>query len=78
MQYLESHLFILLVLVFCSNLYAASDCQLNEPNEYKVAYTVTVDKSGHGNFTTIQSAIDSIPVNNNKWTRIQISPGKYE
>ncbi|KAL4602869.1 hypothetical protein ACB092_10G084200 [Castanea dentata] len=31
----------------------------------------------HGNFTTIQSAIDSIPSGNAKWIRIQIFAGVY-
>ena len=56
----------------------ALDCQVNDANEVKVAYTITVDKSGQGNFTTIQQAIDSIPSDNSKWIRIQIPSGSYK
>ncbi|KAF2325062.1 hypothetical protein GH714_022534 [Hevea brasiliensis] len=59
------------------SIYEALDCQLNESSNYKVAYTITVDKSGKGKFTTIQSAIDSIPDGNTQWIRIQISPETY-
>ncbi|XP_050281527.1 probable pectinesterase 66 [Quercus robur] len=52
-------------------------CELNEANPFKVAFTITVDISGHGNFTTIQSAIDSIPSGNTMWIRIQIFAGVY-
>ncbi|KAJ9171706.1 hypothetical protein P3X46_015030 [Hevea brasiliensis] len=57
---------LLVVISVCKAL----DCQLNESNQYKVAYTVLVDKSGEGNFDTIQSAIDSIPENNTQWIRV--------
>ncbi|XP_009796005.1 putative pectinesterase 29 [Nicotiana tabacum] len=39
--------------------------------------TVYVDPSGHGNFTTIQSAIDSVPQYNKNWICIYIKAGKY-
>ncbi|KAL4296719.1 hypothetical protein GQ457_12G002040 [Hibiscus cannabinus] len=39
--------------------------------------TVTVDKSGHGDFSTIQSAIDSVPSNNVYWHCINVKPGTY-
>ncbi|KAL6132784.1 hypothetical protein ACLB2K_065023 [Fragaria x ananassa] len=38
-----------------------------------VSRTIVVDKSGLGNFTSVQQAIDSIPSNNLLWTRILIS-----
>ncbi|CAI8593793.1 unnamed protein product [Vicia faba] len=38
---------------------------------------ILVDGSGHGNFTTIQSAINSIPSNNKYWTTIRIKAGNY-
>lgn len=40
--------------------------------------TVYVDPSGHGNFSTIQSAIDSVPSNNMKWICIYIKAGIYK
>ncbi|XP_055822139.1 probable pectinesterase 29 [Solanum dulcamara] len=39
--------------------------------------TVYVDPYGHGNFPTIQSAIDSVPQDNQKWICIIIKPGQY-
>ncbi|KAM6544686.1 hypothetical protein CsatB_025422 [Cannabis sativa] len=39
--------------------------------------SVTVDQSGHGNFKTIQSAIDSVPSNNAYWFYINIKAGIY-
>ncbi|XP_062104491.1 probable pectinesterase 29 [Humulus lupulus] len=39
--------------------------------------TITVDQSGHGNFNTIQSAIDSVPSNNKYWIYIIIKAGVY-
>ncbi|XP_049363911.1 probable pectinesterase 29 [Solanum verrucosum] len=46
-------------------------------NERKKNPTVYVDPSGHGNFATIQSAIDSVPQNNQYWICILIKPGQY-
>ncbi|XP_057443959.1 probable pectinesterase 29 [Lotus japonicus] len=39
--------------------------------------TIIVDQSGHGNFKTIQSAIDSIPSNNRYWVSINVKTGIY-
>ncbi|KAJ6290015.1 hypothetical protein OIU78_025850 [Salix suchowensis] len=39
--------------------------------------TLLVDKSGHGNFSSIQSAIDSIPSENKNWVCIHIRAGTY-
>lgn len=40
-------------------------------------YTITVDQSGKGNFTKVQSAIDAVPSNNKHWVCIKISSGTY-
>lgn len=53
----------------------ALDCSLNGSDPGNVAYTLTVDKSGNGNFTTIQEALDSIPLYNLQWIRISIASG---
>ncbi|CAK9166724.1 unnamed protein product [Ilex paraguariensis] len=55
----------------------AIDCKLNQNDAAKVANTITVDKSGHGNFMTIQEAVDHIPLNNDQWIRIHANPGIY-
>ncbi|OIW01901.1 hypothetical protein TanjilG_15226 [Lupinus angustifolius] len=39
--------------------------------------TIFVDPLGHGNFTTIQSAIDSVPSNNVNWISIRVKAGTY-
>ena len=40
--------------------------------------TIVVDKSGKGQFTTVQKAIDSIPSNNKQWTTILVNAGVYK
>uniref|UniRef100_A0A7N2L4C6 pectinesterase n=1 Tax=Quercus lobata TaxID=97700 RepID=A0A7N2L4C6_QUELO len=40
--------------------------------------TIIVDKSGKGQFTTVQKAIDSIPSNNKQWTTILVNAGVYK
>ncbi|OMO86283.1 Pectinesterase, catalytic [Corchorus capsularis] len=44
----------------------------------RFASTIVADKSGHGQFQTVQSAINSIPPNNNRWIKLQIKPGVYK
>ncbi|CAN4107157.1 unnamed protein product [Withania somnifera] len=39
--------------------------------------TLYVDPSGHGNYTTIQSAVDSVPQYNQNWICIYIKAGSY-
>src|SRR3989442_10454930 len=39
--------------------------------------TILVDQEGDGEFTTIQEAINSVPVNNNKWIIIHVRKGVY-
>lgn len=56
-----------------------ADCQFyRQLGQKKLAYsTITVDPSGRGNFSKIQSAIDSVPSNNKYWTTIKIKAGVY-
>ncbi|KAK8542405.1 hypothetical protein V6N12_015002 [Hibiscus sabdariffa] len=54
---------------------AGADCTGNGGSG--IAYTIVVDKSGGGNFTSVQSAIDSIPSQNNRWIKVHINPGVY-
>ncbi|XP_004498727.3 probable pectinesterase 29 [Cicer arietinum] len=44
---------------------------------YFPTQSIQVDPTGHGNFLTIQSAIDSIPSNNKFWTAINVKAGTY-
>ncbi|KAI4307950.1 hypothetical protein L6164_031074 [Bauhinia variegata] len=68
---LSGCLFMLqLILIF--NVYEALGCLDRRPS------TIAVSKSGGpGTFKTIQSAIDSVPSNNNRWVRILIPAGVY-
>ena len=75
MDNLQSVLFALVLLLLqFSNCCRALDCQSNLS---KFARTIVVDQLGHGGFTSVQSAIDSIPEKNTQWIRVKISPGKY-
>ncbi|KDP28280.1 hypothetical protein JCGZ_14051 [Jatropha curcas] len=76
MKNLPSFLFavLLFALLHCWSGSEASDCQYSKNH---VAYTITVDKSGKGNFSSVQSAINHIPERNTRWIRIRISSGKY-
>ncbi|KAK8481121.1 hypothetical protein V6N13_031667 [Hibiscus sabdariffa] len=42
-----------------------------------ISKTLIVDQSGRGDFTSIQSAIDSIPSKNNVWTLVHVKAGVY-
>ncbi|KAJ9701030.1 hypothetical protein PVL29_006399 [Vitis rotundifolia] len=64
------HLSALLALFIVSQVQAVS---INGVGHH----TITVDQSGHGNFRTIQSAIDSIPSNNNRWICVHVKAGIY-
>ncbi|XP_047326704.1 probable pectinesterase 55 [Impatiens glandulifera] len=46
-------------------------------HSYEFSSTVTVDKSGKGQFKTIQEAINSVPTGNTKWVHIVVNPGVY-
>ncbi|XP_043710316.1 probable pectinesterase 29 [Telopea speciosissima] len=66
----------ILIFIFYGNS-KAQDCLSNALDASNVAYTITVSKWGQANFNTIQAAIDSIPLNNNRWVRILISADTY-
>ncbi|XP_026400070.1 probable pectinesterase 29 [Papaver somniferum] len=60
------YVFVLLTVVFgFATVY--SETTLNDSNQQKLSKIIIVDKSGKSDFSTIQSAIDSIPENNNQW-----------
>lgn len=54
---------------------AGVDCKGGEKGS-NVAYTITVDQSSNQH-RTVQSAINSIPADNNQWIKIHIKPGTY-
>lgn len=39
--------------------------------------TIKVDINGQGDFKSVQAAIDSVPVGNNKWVIIHVRKGVY-
>jgi hypothetical protein len=50
----------------------------SNPHRKTLPYrTLLIDKSGHGNFSSIQSAIDSIPSDNKNWVCIHVRAGTY-
>ncbi|KAG6533943.1 hypothetical protein ZIOFF_007822 [Zingiber officinale] len=42
-----------------------------------ITKTIVVDQKGHGNFKSIQAAINSIPDGNKKWIQIHVNQGIY-
>ncbi|XP_022742403.1 putative pectinesterase 52 [Durio zibethinus] len=69
--------FILMLLILSLRIsIAAAQCNTGNGGS-KFASTIVVDKYGHGNFNSIQSAINSISPNNDKWIKVRINPGVY-
>ncbi|KAI5326310.1 hypothetical protein L3X38_035384 [Prunus dulcis] len=58
-------------------LLGALEARYNLQDDVVVSAAIIVDQNGHGNFTTVQQAIDSIPSNNSQWTRIHINHAIY-
>ncbi|KAK4778436.1 hypothetical protein SAY86_005964 [Trapa natans] len=48
------------------------------PHHIEPVRTIVVDQNGHGDFTTIQEAILSVPSRNNEWVKIEINAGTYK
>ncbi|XP_010527479.1 PREDICTED: probable pectinesterase 29 [Tarenaya hassleriana] len=66
------------IVVLCSCFVESEAKYSTNKRRYGVYhYRVIVDPSGHGNFTTIQKAIDSVPLNNNHWFFIDVKAGIY-
>ncbi|KAJ8448479.1 hypothetical protein Cgig2_012123 [Carnegiea gigantea] len=53
------------------------ECKINDQDPSKVFYTIVVSQSGGGKFSTVKQAIDSIPLENDKWVKIALRPGTY-
>ncbi|KAB5529147.1 hypothetical protein DKX38_019228 [Salix brachista] len=66
---------ILFITISSGKYSQAIDCKPGRGK--KVQHTIIVDQSGKGHFTKIQDAIDSIPINNDKWIKVRINPGTY-
>ncbi|XP_039021962.1 probable pectinesterase 66 [Hibiscus syriacus] len=75
MQYKPPLMLMLLTLSLGISVVDADECTGSGGSQ--IAYTIVVDKSGGGNFTSVQSAIDSIPSNNDRWIKVHINPGVY-
>ncbi|KAL7596973.1 probable pectinesterase 29 [Lactuca sativa] len=87
MVVLERFLFVLVLFIALE----ISECGViggggrRQPSEYwkyggaAVAnyVTITVDQSGRGNYTTIQSAIDAVPSDNMEWICVYVKTGTY-
>ncbi|KAK8591854.1 hypothetical protein V6N13_031880 [Hibiscus sabdariffa] len=77
MQYKARFILMLLTLSMGSSIVDADD-ECTGDGGSGIAYTIVVDKNGDGNFTSVQSAIDSIPSKNDRWIKVHINPGVYE
>ncbi|KAG4166143.1 hypothetical protein ERO13_A13G112500v2 [Gossypium hirsutum] len=75
MQHKVPFLLMLLTLSLRISIANADECTGNGGSQF--AYPIVVDKSGGGKFTSVQSAIDSIPEENHQWVKVQINPGVY-
>ncbi|XP_024525138.1 probable pectinesterase 53 [Selaginella moellendorffii] len=49
----------------------------NPFKQMAISKYLIVDQYGHGNFKTIQAAVDSIPLDNKQWVYVQINAGLY-
>ncbi|KAB2048684.1 hypothetical protein ES319_A13G127900v1 [Gossypium barbadense] len=75
MQHKVPFLLMLLTLSLRISIANADECTGNGASQF--TYPIVVDKSGGGKFTSVQSAIDSIPEENHQWVKVQINPGVY-
>lgn len=70
-------LFCLCVLLFTCHLGTTNAKSFFKLGSRAASCQIVVDHSGHGNFSSIQSAIDNIPSNNKNWVCIFIKAGIY-
>ncbi|XP_010533298.1 PREDICTED: probable pectinesterase 29 [Tarenaya hassleriana] len=67
-----------IAVALCSCIVASEAKYRTDKNRFGVyRQQVIVDPSGHGNFTTIQEAVDSVRQNNKHWFFINVRPGIY-
>ncbi|XXG57466.1 hypothetical protein AAC387_Pa03g4610 [Persea americana] len=69
-------LFIYVLVIFCYG-FGGVERGRYVAQSAPVGRIIVVDKSGHGDYTTIQSAINSVPSGNRQWIRISVRPGIY-
>lgn len=69
---LQLTLYCFMVFLLCSS---ASPVQ--HYDQMNQAHTITVDYLGSGDFSKVQQAIDSIPLNNDYWILVHIKAGIY-
>ncbi|ESR34140.1 putative pectinesterase 29 [Citrus sinensis] len=70
-------LFCLCVLLFTCHLGTTNAKSFFKLGSRAASCQIVVDHSGHGNFSSIQSAIDNVPSNNKNWVCIFIKAGIY-
>ncbi|MBA0573671.1 hypothetical protein Golob_000933 [Gossypium lobatum] len=72
MQHKVPFLLMLLTLSLRISKANADECTGNGGSKF--GYPIVVYKSDGGNFTSVQSTIDSIPQENHQWVKVQINP----
>lgn len=77
MQYLVLKNVFVSILFICRHASTAGTYETKYSVQGEITRTITVDLSGHGDFKSIQQAIDSVPSNNQNWIRIHVKPGTY-
>ncbi|KAK6930569.1 Pectinesterase, catalytic [Dillenia turbinata] len=71
-------LYYTLLLIFLTSFAVSNGRLYKDFNNLESSYaTITVAKSNQAHFSTIQSAIDSIPSNNMNWVFINVKAGIY-
>nr|XP_029153325.1 probable pectinesterase 29 [Arachis hypogaea] len=70
--------FLFLPLLLLVSLFCYISVSLAQNCNSKISRTIIVDQSGKSKFKTVQSAIDSIPENNNQWVKIHINAETYK
>lgn len=43
-----------------------------------VVRSIVVSRNGGGDFTSVQSAVDSVPFGNDQWIRVHVAAGVYK
>ncbi|KAK7356160.1 hypothetical protein VNO80_15426 [Phaseolus coccineus] len=76
MELVTGEIFLSITLIVISSFWVCRAVDCGGP---QISSTILVDKSNKSSdFISLQAAIDSIPPNNTKWVKIQISAGTYK